>query len=508
MFCKRCGAEILENTKFCAKCGTPVENAAGAQRVSGVVSSPAFVPNAANPVVPGSATKKTLKTLKWVGALLFAVVFIVVVVLANKWAEKKDFVGAVKECKPFADQGLEYTYEEVLGRYISNATWFSNEVDKKAYVMISGRTVGYDANIAVTITVTRESKLSDVGIIEPEKIEVDDEETSDENEVVNFLLILFQSYDEGYKDFSEILESIDLSEDEDEKETQSEQPKPSLEGNHLGDKISINEAQYFEDNVCGNFETTLNYIEFTDEYTDSWDSVIYPDAGCIFVIANFTTKNLGNEPDFFPIGSFDLIYDGAYKYDNTVILNGLSSVLAPLTAPVTGSIVYMVPVEVMESGKSISLVYEHSQMVHSYDVRPNGGQKRSVDSGEKVVSKESAEPQESVDSGKYASVEEFLQDPIIASQLQEMMSDLDDMQLELSGDGDTLVYTFTFTEDIDAEYVAKEMLKEMNDPEFASTFEDIAGSLSEAIEVTNPSVIVAYRNVDGSLICSQEYFPN
>lgn len=109
---------------------------------------------------------------------------------------------------------------------------------------------------------------------------------------------------------------------------------------------------------------------------------------------------------------------------------------------------------------------------------------------------------------KYASISEFLEDPAVKSQLETMMSSLgDDMQIDISGKGDALVYTFTFTEEVDIESTKAAMETEMNADDFAGTFRDIAASLSDAIEVTNPSVIVTYLAVDGTEIYSQEYFP-
>ncbi len=109
---------------------------------------------------------------------------------------------------------------------------------------------------------------------------------------------------------------------------------------------------------------------------------------------------------------------------------------------------------------------------------------------------------------KYASVDEFLADPTVASQLETMMSSLgDDMNIDISGDGDKLIYTFTFTEEVDIETTKAAMETEMNSDSFAGTFKDIAASLSEAIEVTNPSVVVTYLAADGTEIYSQEYFP-
>lgn len=115
----------------------------------------------------------------------------------------------------------------------------------------------------------------------------------------------------------------------------------------------------------------------------------------------------------------------------------------------------------------------------------------------------------STDSGKYASVEEFLKDPDVASQLEEMMAGLDDdMLIDVSGSGDSLIYTFTFIDDVDIASTRAAMKEEMNKPDFASTFEDIAASLSDAIEVTNPTVIVSYWTWDGIEIYSQEYYPS
>lgn len=113
------------------------------------------------------------------------------------------------------------------------------------------------------------------------------------------------------------------------------------------------------------------------------------------------------------------------------------------------------------------------------------------------------------DSGKYPSVQAFLDDPDVAEMLEEEIAGLgEDMIVDISAEGDSLIYLFLFTEDVDEEYVGKELLKMMNEPDFASVFEDIAASLSDTIEVSNPSVIVAYGTTDGTPICYQEYFPS
>lgn len=110
---------------------------------------------------------------------------------------------------------------------------------------------------------------------------------------------------------------------------------------------------------------------------------------------------------------------------------------------------------------------------------------------------------------KFASVEEFLEDPTVKSMLETAMGSLDDsMNVDISGNGGKLVYTFTFSEpleDVDAIKTALE--EQMNGDDFAGTFRGIAASLKDAIEAQDPSVVVTYLNADGTEIYSQEYFP-
>lgn len=109
---------------------------------------------------------------------------------------------------------------------------------------------------------------------------------------------------------------------------------------------------------------------------------------------------------------------------------------------------------------------------------------------------------------KYASVEEFLADPAVKDQLETMMSSLGDgMDITLTGEGDKLIYTFTFSEEVDIEATKAAMEEQMNSDTFATTFKGIAGTLPDAIDVANPSVVVTYNAVDGTEIYSQEYFP-
>ena len=117
-------------------------------------------------------------------------------------------------------------------------------------------------------------------------------------------------------------------------------------------------------------------------------------------------------------------------------------------------------------------------------------------------------------SGKYASIQEFLDDPTVKSQLDAMIETLtagdDSMDCTVTADGDKLIYTFSFlgqefTED---ELTVLHDALEEGMAQNASTFETIAGSLGDAIEVTNPVVVVTYQDEDGTEIFSQEFTAN
>lgn len=114
-------------------------------------------------------------------------------------------------------------------------------------------------------------------------------------------------------------------------------------------------------------------------------------------------------------------------------------------------------------------------------------------------------------SGKYASIQEFLDDPTVKDQLDAMIEQLtandDSMAVKVEGDGDKLVYTFTFVgeEYTDEEITAMHDALEEAMSTQGGTFETIAGSLSEAIEVTDPKVVVVYEAENGTEIYSQEF---
>lgn len=114
-------------------------------------------------------------------------------------------------------------------------------------------------------------------------------------------------------------------------------------------------------------------------------------------------------------------------------------------------------------------------------------------------------------SGKFASIQEFLDDPTVKGQLDSMIESLtagdDSMAVDVKGDGNKLVYTFTFVGEEFGEdeiSVMSAALEEAMSNQ-RSTFENIASSLSQAIEVEDPKVVVTYATEDGTEIYSEEF---
>lgn len=107
--------------------------------------------------------------------------------------------------------------------------------------------------------------------------------------------------------------------------------------------------------------------------------------------------------------------------------------------------------------------------------------------------------------GKFDTIENFVNSDLIQSQLDSLKSSAEDsdMNIAITGEGNKLVYTFTYGEGTDTEGMA-EALEAALDTQ-ASTFEDVAASLTEAVEVEDPIVVVVYADSEGNEIYSREF---
>ncbi len=115
--------------------------------------------------------------------------------------------------------------------------------------------------------------------------------------------------------------------------------------------------------------------------------------------------------------------------------------------------------------------------------------------------------------GKYNTVEDFVNSDLMQSQFESMKSQLegddDSMSIDLSAEGNKLIYSFTYSaealEGVDTDTLATTLDSAMDS--MASTFEGIASSLKDAVDVDDPVVEVTYYTSDGTELCSREFTP-
>ncbi len=111
-------------------------------------------------------------------------------------------------------------------------------------------------------------------------------------------------------------------------------------------------------------------------------------------------------------------------------------------------------------------------------------------------------------SGKYKTIEDLVNSDIMQEQLDSIMDEIitDGVGMDLSGQGNKLIYTFMFFEDfsdVDTDVLREALDAELD--EMSSVFEGVAASLKDMVEVEDPTVVVKYVTSDGTLLCSREF---
>ena len=111
-------------------------------------------------------------------------------------------------------------------------------------------------------------------------------------------------------------------------------------------------------------------------------------------------------------------------------------------------------------------------------------------------------------SGKFATIEDYINSEEMKAELDSMIDMMEGlgMKIEVLGDGDKLIYRYTYNEQMPADTLADTLLASLDAQ--ASTFESVASSLKLLVEVEDPIVVVEYYNADGTEICSKEFTAN
>lgn len=130
----------------------------------------------------------------------------------------------------------------------------------------------------------------------------------------------------------------------------------------------------------------------------------------------------------------------------------------------------------------------------------------SDDSSETSQSSDSSKVSDDLENtGKYATMEDYVNSEAVQNMVDSMLSSLEQqgISIVLKGDGNRLIYEYTYQEQVDAGTAAPALESALSDQ--SATFAQVAASLKAVVDVEDPIVMVTYRNADGSEIYSQEF---
>lgn len=109
--------------------------------------------------------------------------------------------------------------------------------------------------------------------------------------------------------------------------------------------------------------------------------------------------------------------------------------------------------------------------------------------------------------GLFANIEALMASEEMQQQLASTLDDMksDDMDVAVTGEGNKLVYTFTYKDvgDMDLEELGA-ALEDATDT-LSGTFETIASTLVSTVTEANPTVVVIYKAPDGTELYNHEF---
>lgn len=114
----------------------------------------------------------------------------------------------------------------------------------------------------------------------------------------------------------------------------------------------------------------------------------------------------------------------------------------------------------------------------------------------------------------YETVRDFLSDnrDLLDASIEEMTSGMEGMSVSLEGTSNTLIYYFTFSDEVMAtvdEDALKDALAEgLEEESFVAVFESIAASVADVVEPDDVKILVVYAKADGSELASMVYYAN
>ena len=109
-------------------------------------------------------------------------------------------------------------------------------------------------------------------------------------------------------------------------------------------------------------------------------------------------------------------------------------------------------------------------------------------------------------SGRFQTLEDFVNSDILQAQLEQQMETLEGTGLsaEVTADGNKLIYSFTIENESLSSLMDKNFLESGLD-EQEDMYKGIAAMLPAAVDVEDPVVVVRYLDCDGNEITSREF---
>ena len=124
-------------------------------------------------------------------------------------------------------------------------------------------------------------------------------------------------------------------------------------------------------------------------------------------------------------------------------------------------------------------------------------------------SESSASGQETSAATPYATMEEYVATSEMQQAIESIRSTVDSslMTVELAGEGNRLIYNFTYQnlEGQDLAALGDALKKTLEGEDMITTYRNIAQALKPVVAVDDPVVVVNYRTPDGTLLAGKEY---
>ena len=120
-----------------------------------------------------------------------------------------------------------------------------------------------------------------------------------------------------------------------------------------------------------------------------------------------------------------------------------------------------------------------------------------------------ADASDDLTSGRYATLDEFINSDVMQQQLASQTASLEGngLSVELTAEGSKLIYNFTLTDPNLTAALDVAALEASLDSQSA-TYEAIASTIPLAVDVENPSVVVRYLDSTGAELFSKEFVPS